>query len=465
METNSLKDGNDKIISITDDNINPHDNKSSELMLSEDGLGGESTPGVTGCLRRWFGPIGGGSLRGSTIAMASITFGGGCLAFPNAVAQTGPIVAAIVFIIVAIFSYYTLYILLDSGLKAQVMDYNNLIEKTMGKKMVFFSDINNLILCIGVIMSYQLTVYNFALELGYIYFGVEKTSINKLIVISFCFVLIQMPLSLLKNISSLQYASMVGTVALIYSIFIIVIESFWYFPLYHDKQGIDLPPNSDLFRAPHLGYFDTFSTFLFGFASHNGIFQVFDELKRPSSQRYKKVLARSFYIELVLYISIAFGGFYSTFYQTPDVFLKRQDVLFDGKDYLIHIAKVTLFICLHCVMAINYNIMRMSFKSMFFNNQTIPFVKDFFITLVTYIISNVAVFFIEDVTQILGVIGGFCTVVICFINPIMIHIKLSGKPHTALSNVIAWSILIFVTVFGTAATIKSLVFNFLPKTE
>jgi len=440
------------------DNINTEEINSSTGQFSDgDKLSLETSSGPKTMCKRWFGPIGGGSLRGSTIAMASITFGGGCLAFPYAVAQTGPVIAGMIFTLVAIFSYYTLYLLLDSGLKAQEMDYNKLIERTMGKRMVLFSDINNLFLCIGVIMSYQLTVYNFALDLGGIYFNIERSSTNKLILMSICFVFIQMPLSMLKNISKLQYASIVGTFALVYSIFVIVIEAFWYAPVYYPNHVKGMPENSSLFRPIHWGYLDTFSTFLFGFASHNGIFQVFDELKRPTSQRYKKVLARSFYIELALYISIAFGGFYSTFYETQDVFLKREDLLFNGHDYFIHIAKVTLFICLHCVMAINYNIMRMSYKSMFFENQEIPLLKDFIITLCTYIISNAAVFFIEDITQILGVIGGFCTVVICFINPIMIHIKLSGKPMNASSNVIGLCIMIFVTIFGSTATIKSLI--------
>lgn len=411
--------------------------------------------------KTWFGrccgPIRSGSLRGSTFAMASITFGGGCLAFPYAVAQCGPIIGMIIFILCGACSYYTLKILLDDGVKAKIMDYNNLLEHTMGKGMVVFSDINNIIMCIGIIMSYQLTVYRFALQLGNHYFGIDpEDSMNKLILMSVCFVLIQVPLSLLKNISTLQYASLVGTFALIYSICVIVGEMPWYLSNYLDsKKPITW------FEPLNLNYLDTFSTFMFGFASHNGIFQVFTELKRPSVIRYYKVLQRSFIIEIILYISIAFGGFFSTFKETKDVFLDRPD-LPGFNDFLIQISKISLFICLHCTMAINYNIMRMSFKSMFFKGNDIPFFKDFVIVIITYILSNTMVFFIKDVTQILGVIGGFCTIVICFINPILIHIKLSGQPTSSKENILAYSIMIFVTVFGCLATIKSLVTSFFP---
>jgi amino acid permease len=404
---------------------------------------------------RWFGPIRSGSLRGSTFAMASITFGGGCLAFPYAVMQCGPIVGLIIFLICGLCSYYTLKILLDDGVKAKILDYNQLLELTQGKGMVTFSDINNIIMCIGIIMSYQLTVYRFAAQLGHKYFSLDlEEGINKLILMGVCLVCIQIPLSLLKNISTLQYASLVGTFALVYSIIVIVAEAPFYMTRYLEKGG-EIP----WFRPISWGWLDTFSTFMFGFASHNGIFQVFTELKRPSVIRYYKVLDRSFIIEIILYVSIAFGGFFSTFLDTRDVFLDRIDL--EGFiDIPVQIAKISLFVCLHCTMAINYNIMRMSFKSMFFNGDDIPFFKDLSMVVFIYILSNCAVYYISNVTQILGIIGGFCTIIICFVNPILIHLKLGDKDKekNKLDRALSWGIMIFVTFFGCAATLKSLLY-------
>lgn len=404
------------------------------------------------CLRRYFGPVGSGSLRGSTFAMASITFGAGCLAFPSAIAKCGPVVSLLIFTICAASSYYTLYILLNSGSKAKIMDYNLLLERAAGKKMVLFSDINNILLCIGVIMSYQFTVYNFAWDLAGKYTDINPNNEwNKVILIVVCLLVIQLPLSFLKNIATLQYASIVGTIALIYSIVVIAIEMPFYV-MNNIKDNVNFP----IFKPLSWNYLDTFATFMFGFSSHNGIFQVFTELKRPSIVRYYKVLERSFLIELFLYITISYSGYFSTLDNTKDIFLKRDD-LPGFNDVFIQVAKLTLFICLHCSMAINYNIMRMSFKTMFFNGGDIPVVKDFFITVFTYCLTNVAVFFISDISQILGIIGGFCTIVISFINPIIIKVKLSKEPYTSRSNLIAIIIGVFVTFFGTFATVNSLV--------
>ena len=147
---------------------------------------------------RWLGPIREGSLRGSTLAMASITFGGGCLAFPSAMKSVGWAMALILFFCVAVCSYYTLVILMRAGIKKKTYDYNGLIELSMGSKMVMFSDINNLILCVGVIMSYQKFIYSFASDILEAFFDVDKKNqMIQILIILFCFFFIQIPLTLM----------------------------------------------------------------------------------------------------------------------------------------------------------------------------------------------------------------------------------------------------------------------------
>jgi len=111
------------------------------------------------CFHRYFGPIKAGSLRGAIFSMASITFGVGCLASPSAVSKCGPIIALLIFIFVGIITYYTLSLLVINGMKTKIYDFYQLVEKTMGSKKLLFSNINNLIICIGCIIAYQITVY------------------------------------------------------------------------------------------------------------------------------------------------------------------------------------------------------------------------------------------------------------------------------------------------------------------
>ncbi len=50
------------------------------------------------------------------------------------------------------------------------MDYNDLIVATIGNKFRVFSDINNILLTLGTIMSYQYTIAKFTEELAYDFF-------------------------------------------------------------------------------------------------------------------------------------------------------------------------------------------------------------------------------------------------------------------------------------------------------
>ena len=178
------------------------------------------------------------------------------------------------------------------------------------------------------------------------------------------------------------------------------------------------------------------------------------EMDRPNRRRSTKVLNRSMYLEIILYFLIAFCGFFSFFYNTPDVILKRPDL--DGfNDYFIKIGKFTLIICLNCVMAINYNIMRLSVRSMVFDNKKPSFIVDFCITVLTYIVSNTIVFFVHDASTILGFIGGISTVVISFVCPLVVDIKLNRFAKYHWRNILNYFLLTLICILGIACTAKS----------
>lgn len=409
------------------------------------------------CWDRWFRKIGAGSLRGGVFAVASVTFGGGCLAFPKAMATSGIYLGSFIFFASAILSYLTLRYLIDTGLKYKIMDYNDLTKKAVNDNFRIFADINNIILCIGVIMGYQYMIYEFLGNLLKSEFDYNYAGFNKIILIVICVVFVQIPLSLLKNISYLQYASICATVSLLYTILLVVIES----PFYNSEYKKNNPDFSLGIFPPDLGFnwLNTVGVFLFGFCNHNGVFQVFTEMDRPTKRRCIKVLNRSMGLEIFLYLSIAFGGFFSFYYDCKDVFINRDNLptLFNGQDYFMDVGKYALIVCLNCVMAINYNIMRGSIVSLVFKGVPPSFMTDFCITVGTYILSNVIVFFVSDATTILGFIGGISTVVISFVCPIVIDIRLGGNAKYAARNIFNYIFLGVISLLGVASTAYAVV--------
>ena len=150
-------------------------------------------------------------------------------------------------------------------------------------------------------MSYEFTISSFFLDIFGKFYTItdDNRTMIKMIQMSTCMLLLQLPLSLLKDISKLQYASMVGCFTLLYTAIVIVAEC----PMYYSKaisEGRTIP----LFKPLSMQVFDSFSIFLYAFASHNGIFPIFDELERPSKRRSFQVLNRAYILEIVIFLFI-----------------------------------------------------------------------------------------------------------------------------------------------------------------
>jgi amino acid permease len=404
-----------------------------------------------GFFMRYFGPIKGGSLRGKVVALASITFGGGCLAFSKALQIMGLGLGLLMFSLIGLISLYTMALLTSSGKKSKILDYNLLVEKFIGKKMLIFTDINNLILCLGIIIGYQKYIYQFLLDIlkYFIEFSDNEEKKYELYILLICFLFVQLPLTLMRRIALLQYISIFGSFALIYSILIVCIKTPKNF-----KERLDNGERPVIVEKISWDYLVSISVFLFGFASHNGIFQIYNELERPSIKRFFKVLYRAFILEFILYFLICVAGYLSFLSNTNSNLL----INYKDNDIFIIISKISLSICLHCSMAINYNVMRLSFKSFFLKKSETEFkwYIDILISFITLTIANLIVYNLKSATEVLGIVGGVCCCVICFINPILIYLKVFNFPKKSFQYIFAVFVLIIVNIMGTSSTIYCL---------
>lgn len=448
METNSMTKGEPETQFVEDvDDVSDNDDSFvDDYDISN--IKGKS------CIKRYFSCIRGGSLRGGTLAMASITFGGGCLSFPYAIAQSGPVIGLIIFVVIGLLSYLTLKYLLWNGLDSKLMDYNKLTTEAGGNNFRVASDINNLILCFGLLVSYEYIISSLVLQSLNYFFGLSCDGNVKIIQIAVTAVLFLIPLSSLKDIAKLQYLSIIGTIALILSILVIMVEFPFYLNDYikSDKPFKLFPDNWEY------GWIDTAGIFLFGFSSHNGIFQIFNELHRPGPRRCNKVLNRAFYLEFVLYILLSFSGYFSTFEGTPDVFIKRAD-LPGYSDKFIMVVRILLAITMTMSVAVNYNIMRMSINSMFFEANP-SFGADLIISVAIYAASNLLMYFVKNAGTLLSFLGGVTTVWICFVVPIIIDISISKEKKSSQRKYFNYVFLIGICLLGLLCIGKS-VYDFI----
>ena len=381
--------------------------------------------------------------------MASTAFGSGCLLFPLAISRVGPIIALILLIIIALLTYWTLYILLMSGIKTGIMDYNKLLEQFMGRKFSYFSDIINILSTIGALMTYQNFISQFTLELLFEFFNITKTDSLKLILMFSMMFLTQLPLSLLRDISKLQYASILCTISLIYVIIVMIIE----FPnhLMTNLKNYQI----EWFPAINWRILDTLSIFLYGFSCHLGMFPILQEIKNPIERRNYKIIDRAFILVFLVYLAIAFSGYFSVYPFMVDLIINAD--CYSGT--AMKLAKIALVITLTCKIAINYNIMRQNIKALFFSGKIIPYVYEVLIAFFLYLLITYLTYAVKEISIIMGFFGGFVICLLYYFNPIAIYILTCGYKKThykVIGSIIAG---IIMTGIGISATIFS-IYNF-----
>lgn len=353
-------------------------------------------------------------------------------------------------------SYLTLKYLLDNGFKYKIMGYNELIEYRLGSKWRYAADISNLISCVGTLISYQYIISALCLQVLNYYFETPCSGYFKLIQIVIVAVVFQIPLSMLKDISHLQYVSIIGTITLGLSIIVIIIECPFYFIQEYNKNNsnpISLFPPKNSNIDLRFSWIDTFGILFFGFASHTGIFQPFQELNRPGRRRLYKVLNKSFQIESILYILLTIAGFLSTFYDTPDVFLKRKNLKgFD--DYFIIIVRILLVLTMNSCIAVNFNVLRMSVKSLILGNNPSK-KKDFVFIITTYIVTNAITYFVQNAGSLLSFISGVSLTLIAFVVPILIEIKSNKEEKKTLKIIFNYIFLLIICIISIICIAKS----------
>ncbi|ETO13222.1 hypothetical protein RFI_24153 [Reticulomyxa filosa] len=301
-----------------------------------------------------------GSMKGSIFNMILSTVGGGMLSLAYGVKQVGLVPGLLLLIFSCWLSYFTNDLLLLTTQhmpKGQTLSFLNLsrhCSPVWGERLAKFTQGMLIVQMFGQFISYEVAfgglldlvwtvVVNdsfVSFQHSYVYCIIQihnatrhititkkKTSIYVYAILIFTWGVIY-PLSLLRQMSALRYTSLFGMMCSLYLGLVILIE---YFILCNGEE-IDLDSNSihtcfwkGNFHLPNdaiANYDDMWSfikrllvsipLFVFAYTSQQFMLPIYSELKKPSRQRMQKVLQRSSYIVVFIYIC-ASGFGYLTF--------------------------------------------------------------------------------------------------------------------------------------------------------
>ena len=270
------------------------------------------------------------------------------------------------------------------------------------------------------------------------------------------------PLCLLKDLSKMRVASLIGVLALVYSIIVVIIESFFY--LFNENWNLIGKMNwIDLSKAFSLDagvpFFGGLATVFYIYSCHAGAFPVYKTLRNNTTRRIKKVFRRSIILDICVYTTIAAASFITSPLEPPELILYRPNLSGFKKDYFILVAKIGIIFNLFFSTPANYAGFRLSFFELIFGNSNITNKKNFCVTyLILAVIVAIGALY-DKILEYIELFGGFCSVVYTILIPGLIYVKNENIKKSNFEKYITLFTIIILVIIGYTSGILTILFN------
>ena len=411
-----------------------------------------------------------GSLRGSIFGLSSMCLEAGSMVLAVRCKQFGMVNFLIFLILGGLVAYWCLVMMIKAGKNIKEKNYSRVVKAILGHKVGIFMDVNIAIYLFGALISFQVIIYQMIGAVVYDIMSIagkvnkeeypnyvkykEEYWSQKLYLkfpIMLGVVALVYPLCLLKDISKMRFASLFGVLALVYSIIVVIVESFFYlfkenWDLVGEMNWIDITKAFSLDAG--IPFFGGIATVFYLYSCHAGAFPVYKTLRNNTTRRIKKVFRRSIILDVCIYFSIAAASFITSPKDPPELILYRPNLSGFNSDYFILVAKVGIIFNLFFSTPANYAGFRLSFFELAFGNTNITDKKNLIVTTcVLLIVSTIGALY-DKILEYIELLGGFCSVIYCILIPGLIYIKNENIPKTKLVKNATLCVVVFLTIFG-----------------
>ena len=422
-----------------------------------------------------------GSIQGSVFALSSLALGTGALALPIRCTQIGCFWLCLSIILIAFTTFWTLSNLINSARTVNGKEYSTSVKRIIGKIPAILIDIILMLYIFGVIIQFNVIIYSLIGRSIYEFFIDKKeytdfslfnegkwSSVSLKYPIMLGLSILIIPLCLLKDISKMRFASMLGICSLCYTIIVIIIESPWFYSNYRNNKYKKEDPKThanwfDISKGftSELNFFTSIATVFFIFACHQGAFPVYKSLKNNNEKRINKVFFRSMCLILIIYLSVAICGFMTDPLTEEPLIIFRKSIF--ENDIFMNIAKISLALDLYLSIPANYNSFRASFFLLVFNTDKIDTWRNIFLTIPLILLTTFIGAIFEDILSYISLLGGFCCSIICFLIPGSLMIATSIEKVFSLKNILRLVVLGIFGIIGLSAAVLTVIKMFSKK--
>lgn len=246
--------------------------------------------------------VAGASFVSSTVSLVKTIIGAGLLSMPLAYSTDGLIFGTIIILLAALTSGFGLF--LQAYVSRFVPDghatFFSVCSITYPSLSVIF-DLAIAIQCFGCSISYLVLVGDLMptiiSSVPYVHADWLRTF---WILVS---AVITIPLSMLKNLDSLKYTSILGLVAIAYMSLLVIIH------FLVGDVSLDLKGSITLFPPNLTGVFSTFSIIVFAFTGHQNMFSIINEARDKSLKKISYLTYITIGISSGLFIIVGLSGY------------------------------------------------------------------------------------------------------------------------------------------------------------
>ena len=377
--------------------------------------------------------------------------------------------------IVGLITYWTIMRGIIASSKCVEDDFSELTEKLLGGKTRFFLNVIIIVYTYAVMMMFMALIYSlfgrFIYSSGFTkkysdYENFEDEIWQKAYVkfpvyvgltLGLCF------MCLIRDMDKLNFSAYIGVFSVIYSLFVVLVQCHDYNKDSKTRYYIESDENThanwfNIKKAftKDLEFFKGVAALFTANACHPGVFPIFVGFKYQKDGLKKMRYATIIGVLTItlLYILSMIISFVTNPYQPEDVIIYRKSK--GGKDIAMTIAKLMVTLSIIFTYPGTYFSLRLSIANSFTKGH-ISTKFNIILTFVScYICSAVASIY-DKILNYLSYIGGFLTVFMCYLIPILMYIKTSGKPMTYWKNLLELIGAIFLCVVGFVGGIVTII--------
>lgn len=421
-----------------------------------------------------------GSLRGSIFGLSSMCLEASSLILAKNCMYFGMVNYLIAIILGGLLAYWCLVMMIKAGKNIKEKNYSRVVKTILGKKVGVYMDVNIALYLFGVLISFMVINYqvigSIVLDIGHMMGNFEKfDEFSKFhedywrdqhyikYPIMFGVTGLVFPLCLLKDISKMRIPSLLGVMALVYSIIVIIIESFFYLinenleKNANDMNWYNIGPAFSWGNG--LPIFGGISTVFYLYSCHAGAFPVYKALRNNTTRRIKKVFRRSILLDVCLYFTVAMASFFTCPIDPPELILYRKNLESFNPDYFILIAKFGIFFNLFFSTPANYAGLRLSLFELIWGNTNITTTKNLVVTAVILSVVTLIGALYDKILAYIELLGGFCSTVYCILIPGLIYAKNDNIKKTKFKKYLIICTVYALLIFGYTSGLFTILFD------